>query len=371
MWDLGSFRLRSLFFLVVFFCSLSARAEICYPVQSLRSIYKSDFAMEFKVKVGLVGSGIDYNHPVLARFLAIRPKIEAQLRSVEVLPGIKNLSPCEYQKVQEERRVGFPIWMDQALGLFWPADQIFKDGKLIPNQHHETRIASRIIYGRSDVALHFARRMFGSQKDTFNALQVIKNFSDLGVQVVNMSFGSTCGALPAEEKMWSQIFKKYSQMIFVVSAGNSGQNLDYTDFCPAKFSRENANVISVTSVTPDGELSIHFDPEQGQEVLMNYGRTVDVGIRADHLSVLTPYLHEETWSSLPAGWTSLAAAEVTRVIAHAIADGYFVNPQTVKEHLIRTSRPSRSLQDFIKSSGEVNEADFRSSLKQPLARGPQ
>jgi hypothetical protein len=252
--------------------------------------------------------------------------------------------------------------MDQALKSFWPTDQIFKDGELIPHQHHETRIASRMIYGREDIALHFARRMFGSKKDIFNAAVVIKNFSDLGVQVVNMSFGSSCGALPDEEKMWSKLFKKYSQMIFVISAGNSGQNLDYVEYCPAKFSRENANVISVTSITPDGELSVHFD-SQGQEVLMNYGRSVDLGIRADNLSVLAPYQHDEEWVPLPVGWTSHAAAEVSRIIAHAIADGYPVHPQTVKEHLIKTSHPSRHLDGFIKSSGEVNEAAFRASLK--------
>jgi subtilisin family serine protease len=246
-------------------------------------------------------------------------------------------------------------------------DQVIKDGVVQPHLEHETRVASRIVHGRNDIAVHFVRRMYGNQQDVFNVAKVIENFSARGVKIVNMSFGSDCGVLPLEERAWSQIFKKYSQIIFVVAAGNSGRNLDHFDYCPAKYSRDNDNVISVTSATQDGVISVNYDPEAGSDVLMNYGISVDVAIRADNLSVLVPLQYDEDslWINHSTGWTSHAAAEVTRVIAHAMADGYPVDPRRVKAQLINTSRKSRYLREFVTSGGIVDEVEFRASLARP------
>jgi hypothetical protein len=260
--------------------------------------------------------------------------------------------------------------MDQALGSPWPMDQVIKDGVVQPQLEHETRVTSRIVHGRNDIAVHFVRRMYGDQQDIFNVAEVIENFSARGVKVVNMSFGSNCGVLPLEERAWSQIFKQYPKIIFVIAAGNSGRNLDYFDYCPAKFSRENANVISVTSATQDGVISVNYDPEAGSDVLMNYGISVDVAIRSDNLSVLVPYQYdkESLWTNHSTGWTSHAAAEVTRVIAQAMADGYPVDSQTVKAKLINTSRKSRYLREFVTGGGIVDEVEFRASFTRPSQR---
>ncbi len=348
-----------------------AYAETCYPLKSLKSLYGVDNVPVAKAIVGVIGSGIDYNHPGMARFLAVRAELESKLQKIEKISNVESLTPCEYQKIQQERNVGFPLWMDQAFKTPWPMDQVFQNGILKPNLNHETRVASRIMYGRDDVAVHFVRRMFGSDRDIFNAAQVIENFANHGVQVVNMSFGSDCGVLPREEQSWSLLFKLYPQLIFVVSAGNSGRNLNYFEYCPAKFSRDNPNVISVTSVTSDGNISVNYDPEAGRDVLVNYGTSVDVAIRADGLSVLVPYTYyddnDSQWIRQTTGWTSHAAAEVTRVIAHAIADGLPVRSATVKQQLIRTSRKKRYLNEFVKSGGEVDELSFRANLALPTA----
>ena len=277
------------------------------------------------------------------------------------------MDSCEYLLLQKNLDVGFPIWMDQALASPWPMDQVIKDGVVQPHLEHETRVASRIVHARNDIAVHFVRRMYGNRQDIFNVAEVIKNFSSRGVKVVNMSFGSDCGVLPKEEGAWSKIFKQYPHIIFVIAAGNSGRNLDYFDYCPAKFSRENTNVISVTSATQDGVISVNYDPEAGSDVLMNYGMSVDIAIRADNLSVLVPLKYEEDslWINHNTGWTSHAAAEVTRVIAHAIADGYPVDPRTVKARLINSSRKSRYLREFVNSGGTVDEVEFRANLVRP------
>ena len=98
---------------------------------------------------------------------------------------------------------------------------------------------------------------------------------------------------------------------------------------------------------------------------MNYGVSVDLAIRADALNVLAPLQYDGSnfqWINHATGWTSHAAAEVSRVIVHAMADGYRVSPQTVKEQLVRTSRKNRYLKDFVKSSGVVDENAFRASF---------
>ena len=364
--------LKFAFFILLF--TFSALSEDCYPIKSLRSIYDSDDLQlnAPKAVVGVIGSGVDYNHPGLAKFLSIRSELEKKLQKCEVLPEIKNLNACEYQLLQQNNGAGFPGWMDQALGSPWPMDQVFKDGVLLPYLDHETRVTSRIIKGRTDIAIHFVRRMYGNQQDIFNVDEVMKNFSLRGVKIVNMSFGSDCGVLPSEEQAWSQIFKKYPRIIFVIAAGNSGRNLDYFDYCPAKFSRDNANVISVTSVTSDGVISVNVDPDSGRNILTNYGASVDLAMRADNLPVLAAHHYEDNvgnqWINHSTGWTSHAAAEVTRVISHAMADGYYINAKNVKQQLIFTSRKSRFLQDFVKSGGQVDEDAFRATLSRPPQR---
>lgn len=361
-----------LIYFTILLSALSAFAEDCYPIKSLRAIYGAYVFDSPNTVVGVIGSGVDYNHPGLAKFLSIRSELEKRLQKLEAQPEAKSLNACEYQLFQANNGVGFPRWMDQALGSPWPMDQVIKDGILQPNLDHETRVTSRIIHGRDDIAIHFVRRMYGNQQDIFNVSEVLKNFSARGVKIVNMSFGSDCGILPLEEHAWSQIFKRYPRIIFVIAAGNSGRNLDYFDYCPAKFSRENANVISVTSVTSDGVISVNIDPESGRNILTNYGAAVDLAMRADNLPVLAAYHYDDNvgnqWINHSTGWTSHAAAEVSRVIAHAFADGYNVDAQTVKEQLIKTSRKSRFLKDFVKSGGQVDEDAFRATLTRPPQR---
>jgi hypothetical protein len=96
---------------------------------------------------------------------------------------------------------------------------------------------------------------------------------------------------------------------------------------------------------------------------------VDLAIRADNLPVLAAHDYDANvgnlWINHSTGWTSHAAAEVTRVIAHAMADGYSIDAEVVKEQLIKTSRKSRYLREFVRSGGSVDEVEFRASFNRP------
>lgn len=347
-----------------------ARVE---QIRSLKAIYGHETSVaKHRVKVGVIGSGIDYNHPLLAKFLGHRQFIESDLQKIEALrqqlqydifSSQDKFIQMKNQYLALSNNVGFPRWADQALGTIEPMDRVIENGlpKFQGVTEHETRVTSRIIGDRQDVQVYFARRMMGFKFDKLDVKKVIGEFSKSGVQVVNLSFGASCGYLPKEEEAWTHVFREYPHMIFVIAAGNSGNNLDYEEHCPAKYSREFANVISVTALDGDGNIAMYVDPEKGGLRPVNFGLSVDVAIPANHLPVLVPHKHN-AWENNENGATSLATAEVSRVIVAAIADGYKVDPMTVKKKLQETSQKLYQLQELVGSGGRIDEAAFRASL---------
>jgi hypothetical protein len=95
--------LKFAFFIVLVIAS-RAYSEECHPIKSLRSLYGSeDFEWNTsKVVVGVIGSGVDYNHPGLARFLPARFALEKKLQKIETQPETQQLNACEYQLLQKK-----------------------------------------------------------------------------------------------------------------------------------------------------------------------------------------------------------------------------------------------------------------------------
>ncbi|MBY0385059.1 S8 family serine peptidase [bacterium] len=343
-------------------------------IRSMKAIYGQETSVvKPRAIVGVVGSGIDYNHPFLARFLGHRQFIEADLQKIEnlrkqlqfdIFSSKDNFIEMKNQYLAMSNNVGFPRWADQALGTIEPMDRVIENGlpKFQGVTEHETRVTSRIINDRQDVQVYFARRMMGFAFDKLDVKKVIGEFSKSGVQAVNLSFGASCGYLPKEEITWRDVFKENPQMIFVIAAGNSGNNLDYEDHCPAKYSREFANVISVTALDGDGNIAMYVDPKKGGYRPVNFGLTVDVAMPSNHLPVLVPNKYQG-WENNENGATSLAAAEVSRVIVAAIADGYKIDPMTIKKKLQQTSQKLSQLKELVGSGGRIDEASFRASLE--------
>jgi len=336
-------------------------------LKSLRSIYGESLApLEPLIKVGVIGTGLDYNHPGLAKHLAYRPEMEKKLQTLELLESNLRLNPyiseSEYRESafafeKLKPQLGFPLWMDQALGTNQPLDSVIINQKISrgSTREHETRVTSRIIRNGGPVEIHFARRSMGSM-DILNVHQVIDHFAESGVSLVNLSFGSKCGGFPLEEQMWDEVFAKYPEIVFVVSAGNSGFDTAQTPFCPANYSEKYKNVISVTALGTDGGLATYF------EKAVNFGNAVDLAIRADNLEVLIPYKKTLRWENNANGATSLAAAEVSRILTEAVLDGLVWSAQTVKAVLMETSLVRPDLKRVNKQSSEVDEWAFRKAL---------
>jgi hypothetical protein len=336
-------------------------------IKPLKNIY-SDPAHELqspKLKVGVIGTGVDYNHPGMAKHLAYRADMEKDLQKIETLSQklrfniyeSSELFAKDYNRfLNLDKNTGFPLWMDQALGTRRPIDKLIANGKVVPGGvDHETRVTSRIIRSGKAIEIFSVRRSMGGI-DTLDVENVVKNFSKEGVKLVNLSFGSTCGRLPKEEASWEKDFALYPEIIFVISAGNSGYNTRVTPFCPATFSTKFKNVISVTALDGNGQLAVY------NETPVNYGTDIDLAIKSNNLPVLFPYRRILKWENNAHGATSLGAAEVSRIITEAILEGYQVDAQTVKKHLVDTSVYAPVLKGVTKHSAEVDEEAFKASL---------
>gem|GEM_PF-3151102 len=356
----------------VFSKKIELESKNRFEIKSLKSIYGEILDENLKVtepiiKVGVIGTGLDYNHPGLAKHLAYRSEMEEGLQKLEALEEFLRVTPyvtsrdyetsmLAYNKLKP--KVGFPNWMDQALRTKTPYDVVLINKKRSRNKNkeHETRVISRLLRTGGDVEVHFARRSMGSIDD-FNVIEVVENFAKKGVRLINLSFGSKCGGFLKEEKMWGEVFALYPKIVFVVSAGNSGLNTFYSPFCPAKFSQIYNNVISVTALDGDGQLAVYYN------IAVNYGLNIDLAIKSDNLKVLIPYREKLKWENNANGATSLAAAEVSRILTEATLEGLEWNAQTVKDVFVETSVYSQELEGLTKNSSEVDEAAFKKALK--------
>lgn len=336
-----------------------------FEVKSLEAIYGSPntpFIKKPDIVVGIIGTGVDYNHPFIAKHLVDRDKKE-DLRVKRELLTYKLLRQPYYEvdsllKDKEDltdlkQQTQLPHWMDQALGTGFPVDEILPR-YLQTNfkyPHHETRMLSRIVSSQKNIGAISVRRGFHPRL-TIDLEKVFSEFDKKGVQVVNLSFGYACGVSPSEEASWENIFKLYPHMIFVVASGNRGQNLDIAKHCPAYFSQFYDNVISVTAL--DSQLNLAT--LSGGPV--NYGQTIDIAVMAQDLPVVFPYnlkIQKNFYTS-----TSIAAAEVTRIITEAILEGVDLNGGNAKALLKAASIHQPGLKDVVSTSGYLNEQVLKS-----------
>lgn len=333
--------------------------------KSLKTIFNNNVPRTIlDIPVGVIGTGVDYNHPRLALQLAYRQDIEDDVQQLEILSH--KLSFHVYDSLQtyldDQRRfdrmqenVGFPRWMDPAMNSVRPFDRTVTDRFNPFADFHETLITSRIVINAPNVKLFSVRRRMGKNNETLNVTDIIRRFANEGVRVVNLSFGSTCGLIPSEERLWDQTFARYPNIIFVAAAGNTGENVDITPACPSFYSTKYKNVISVTAADFNG-LSQYY----GKYV--NYGTNVDLAAIADNLEVFIPLRYGNTTFYEASGASSIATAEVTRIIVEAINEGFVIDAQKVKDQLIQSSYKIPSLIDKVKAEGLVDQQKFRELL---------
>lgn len=335
-------------------------------IKSLKTVYKNNIPKpHLDLPVGVIGTGVDYNHPKLAIQMAYRQEMENDVVQMEILKEklrFKIYNTLEsYLEDQNQydtlvKTVGFPKWMDHAMNSTKPFDRILSDTPTSITQFHETLITSRIMMNAPNVKIYSVRRHMGLGHETLNVPNIIRRFYNAGVRIVNLSFGSSCGFNPDEERLWEQVFNMYPDMIFVAAAGNSNKNINEEPACPSYYSTKHKHVISVTAADLNG-LSQYYG------TYVNYGMNVDVAAIADNHEVYLPLNYGNKKYYEPAGASSIATAEVTRILVEAINQGLKVEPQKVKAQLIESSLKVPALYGKVKSGGIVDEVKFQDLLR--------
>lgn len=334
--------------------------------QSLRSIYGPNFIDKIvkdpRVVVGVVGTGVDYNHPMIAKHMLGRDEFENRIQGIIRLEDkILTFPYTHFDELKKDRaqidsdkaRVGFPAWMDQVLGTARPFDRLIP---AIPghDSRHETTIAGRILVNQGDIGLVSVRKgyVYSANEDLD---EIFKNFHALGVKIINMSYAYNCSDGDGFAEDWRRVFTKYPDMIVVTAAGNDGKNVDLEAYCPAKYSKDYDQVVAVTAVGSNDRLAIY------NNLSVNFGTSVNVAAYADGLLTLHPF--GSTPLEEARGASSMATAETSRILVEALLKGLPLSGRNVKKHLEMGVIPNANLLGKVSIPGVLNQDRFEESFQ--------
>jgi subtilisin family serine protease len=187
---------------------------------------------------------------------------------------------------------------------------------------------------------------------TANAIKAVDYFTDLktrhGINLVatNNSWGGGGYSAALSDAIERA---NTANILFVAAAGNSGINIDATPSYPASY--ENANIISVASITSTGDLSS----------FSNYGLTsVDLGAPGSGIYSTVPTKSGKNIVSGYANYsgTSMATPHVTGACALYAATHAGSSAADIKDAILNSAYPTSSLSDKTVSNGRLNVNKF-------------
>lgn len=218
------------------------------------------------------------------------------------------------------------------------------------NDNHGTHCAGIIaategvfgVAGGIDVKLmplkiHGGKKNSGSVSD---AIKAIKYAQSKGADICNLSWGT-----PLYSEVLESVMRD-SDMLFVVAAGNSGNNNNSSPLYPASYSLD--NMVSVAYVTQSGTLASDS----------NYGvNTVDIAAPGQDILSTTVGGGYHYLSG-----TSMAAPMVSGIAALLYACEDSLYPQAVKELMLQTLKPMDSLLGYVRYPGIPDAALLLSAI---------
>lgn len=166
---------------------------------------------------------------------------------------------------------------------------------------HGTHIAGIIAAGANDIGIAGTapgvkimplKFIDGDTGYTSDAISAIEYAKQMGVKIINCSFGSSENNPALKEAMAN------ADMLFVCAVGNDGSNTDSNPVYPSCFGLQ--NIISVAALDNRGMLAPYS----------NYGRRIDVAAPGVSIESTTPENNYEKMSG-----TSMAAPYVTGIAA--------------------------------------------------------
>ena len=215
--------------------------------------------------LALVDTGVNYNLPIVQEHLALNS--EGQL-------------------------IGYDFWDDDDR----PFDKDPRKNIFFP-LHHGTSVFS--VLTKNLGGLKTAIYRFPAN-DMCRFSDLIEHADRMGVRVINLSMGSNS----AEDwECFHESARRHLDILFVVSAGNGGRNIDTNHVFPASFDLE--NIVVVTSSDLYGHLPRHS----------NYGnQSVDFMVSAEQVDVFD---HRGVYSTT--GGSSYAAPMVASLATRFLA----------------------------------------------------
>ena len=218
-----------------------------------------------KPLLALVDTGVNYNLPIVQEHLALNS--EGQL-------------------------IGYDFWDDDNR----PFDKDPRKNIFFP-LHHGTTVFSALTQNLGGLKIAIYRF---PANDMCRFSDLIEHADRTGVRVINLSMGSNS----AEDwECFYQSAKRHIDILFVVSAGNGGLNIDTNHVFPAYFDLE--NIVVVTSSDLFGHLPRHS----------NYGiQSVDFMISAEQVDIFD---HRGAYATT--GGSSYAAPMVAALATRFLA----------------------------------------------------
>jgi hypothetical protein len=167
---------------------------------------------------------------------------------------------------------------------------------------------------------------------TSHAIQAIDYAYNLGVRIVNCSWGSSDNNPALFDAM------NISDMIFICSAGNEGRSLRNNPKYPASFKLP--NIVTVANMTENGSLS----------ETSNYGVDVDIAAPGDHIKSTIPH---GTWGYMSG--TSMAAPFVTGTVALLKSTGLNnLSPEALITRIKNSAEILTDLNGLVDSNGFID-----------------
>ena len=144
--------------------------------------------------------------------------------------------------------------------------------------------------------------------------------AEKGVRVVNLAMGSNSGD---DWQAFADAARKHPRMLFIISAGNDGRDIDRDPVYPAALSL--ANAIVVTSSEPDGRLA------RGS----NFGaRSVDIMTPGERIPVT-----DHRGAPGKASGSSFAVPRIAALAVRALAANPDWHGPELRDWILKRARP--------------------------------
>lgn len=186
--------------------------------------------------------------------------------------------------------------------------------------HHGTSVASILLENGKDLISLVPYSFPGVDPRRFELL--VQDLRSKDIKIVNMSIGSSD---PLAREPWTliaQAIEKAPEILFIVAAGNEGNNTDIIPHYPASFRLP--NVLIVGAVNEIGRISTKS----------NYGKSVDVAAKADPVEG-----RDFMWNDKTLHGTSFAAPKISALAANILQAEPELTASQLKSRICSLAKP--------------------------------